>query len=70
MFEQISYNDLNEKGAQIEKIDGNIEQLSKNDMRDFWKFWMQAQRRMETTMMYHCYSNRKVSESQITEVNL
>ena len=33
MFEQIYYNDFNEKGAQIGKIDGNIEQLSKNDKR-------------------------------------
>ena len=33
MFEQIYYNDFNEKGAQIGKIDGNIEWLSKNDKR-------------------------------------
>ena len=33
MFEQMYYNDFNEKGAQIGKIDGNIEQLSKNDKR-------------------------------------
>ena len=33
MFEQMYYNDFNEKGAQIGKIDGNLEQLSKNDKR-------------------------------------
>ena len=27
------YNDFNKKGAQIEKIDGNLEQLSKNGKR-------------------------------------
>ena len=32
-FELIYYNDFNEKGAQIWKMDGNIEQLSKNDKR-------------------------------------
>ena len=31
MFEQMYYSDFTEKGAQIEKIDGNLEQLSKND---------------------------------------
>ena len=30
MFEQIYYNDFNQKGVQIGKIDGNHEQLSKN----------------------------------------
>ena len=29
MFEQVYYNDFNEKGAQIGKIGGNLEQLSK-----------------------------------------
>ena len=33
MFEQMYYSDFTEKGAQIEKIDGNLEQLSKNDRR-------------------------------------
>ena len=33
MFEQMYYDDFNEKGAHIGKIDGNIEQLSKNDKR-------------------------------------
>ena len=33
MFEQIYYNDFNEKGAQIGKIDGNLEELSNNDKR-------------------------------------
>ena len=33
MFEQMYYNDFTEKGAQIGKIDGNLEQLSKNDKR-------------------------------------
>ena len=33
MFEQMYYNDFNEKTAQIGKIDGNIEQLSKNGKR-------------------------------------
>ena len=33
MFEQMYYNDFNEKGAQIWKIDSNIEQLSKSDKR-------------------------------------
>ena len=33
MFEQMYYGDFTEKGAQIEKIDGNLEQLSKNDRR-------------------------------------
>ena len=35
MFEQVYYNDFNEKGAQIGKIKGNLEQLSKNDLRYF-----------------------------------
>ena len=64
MFEQMYYNDFNEKGAQIGKIDGNLEQLSKNDK----KFWMQTQGRMGSTMRYHGHSNRRVSNSQITEV--
>ena len=33
MFEQKFYSDFTEKGAQIGKIDGNLEQLSKNDKR-------------------------------------
>ena len=33
MFEQMQYNDFNEKGAQIGKTDENTEQLSKNDKR-------------------------------------
>ena len=33
IFEQMYYNDFTEKGAQIGKIDGNLEQLSKNDRR-------------------------------------
>ena len=33
MFEQMHYNDVNEKGAQIGEIDGNLEQLSKNYKR-------------------------------------
>ena len=33
MFEQMYYDDFIEKGAQIGKIDGNLEQLSKNDKR-------------------------------------
>ena len=33
MFEQMYNNDFSEKGTQIGKIDGNIEQLSKNDKR-------------------------------------
>ena len=33
LFEQMYYNDFNKKRAQIGKIDGNIEQLSKNDKR-------------------------------------
>ena len=33
MFEQMYYNDFNEKGNQTGKIDGIIEQLSKNDKR-------------------------------------
>ena len=33
MFEQIYYNDFNEKGAQTGKIDGNLEQLPKNDKK-------------------------------------
>ena len=33
MFEQIYYNDFNEKRAQTRKIDGNLEQLSKTDKR-------------------------------------
>ena len=32
-IEQMYYNDLNEKGTQIGKIDENTEQLSKNDKR-------------------------------------
>ena len=66
MFEQMYYNDFIEKGTCIGKIDWNIEQLA----RDFWKFWMQAQGRMGTTMRCHCHSNRKVSKFQITEVKL
>ena len=31
MFQQMFYNDFSEKGAQIRRIDGNIEQQSKND---------------------------------------
>ena len=33
MFEQMYYNDFIEKGAQIGKVVGNLEQLSKNDQR-------------------------------------
>ena len=33
MFKQMYYNGFNEKGTQIGKIDGNIEQLLKNDKR-------------------------------------
>ena len=33
MFEQIYYNEFNQKGVQIGKIDGNHEQLSKIDKR-------------------------------------
>ena len=33
MFEQMYYNDFTEKGAQIGIVDGNLEQLSKNDKR-------------------------------------
>ena len=33
MFEQMYYSDMTEKGAQIGKIDGNPEQLSKNGKR-------------------------------------
>ena len=33
MFEQMYYSDFTEKEAQIGKIDGNLEQLSKNDRR-------------------------------------
>ena len=33
MFEHMYYSDFTEKGAQIGKIDGNLEQLSKNDKR-------------------------------------
>ena len=33
MFEKISYSDFTEKGAQIGKIDGNLEQLSENYKR-------------------------------------
>ena len=50
--EQMYYNDFNGKGAQIRKIDGNLEQLSKNDK----KFWMQAQGKMGSTTRYHCHS--------------
>ena len=31
MFEQIHYNDFTEKGAQIRKVYGNLEQISKNN---------------------------------------
>ena len=31
MFEHMYYGDFTEKGAQIGKIEGNLEQLSKND---------------------------------------
>ena len=67
MFEQMYYNDFNEKGTQIGKIDVNIEQLSKNKKKIF-KFWMQPQERIRTNMRYYCQSIRKVSKSQITEV--
>ena len=33
MFEQMYYSDFTEKEAQIGKIDGNLEKLSKNDWR-------------------------------------
>ena len=33
MFQQMYYNDFNEKVTQVMKIDGNIEQLSKNNKR-------------------------------------
>ena len=33
MFEQMYYNNFTERGARIGKIDGNLEQLSKNDKR-------------------------------------
>ena len=33
MFEPMYYSDFTEKGAQIGKIDGNLEQLPKNDKR-------------------------------------
>ena len=33
MFEPMYYSDFTEKGAQVGKIDGNLEQLSKNDKR-------------------------------------
>ena len=70
MFAQMYYQGFNEKGTQIGKIDGNVEQLSRRMKRGFWKFWMQAQGRMRTNMRYHCHSNRKASKSQITEVKL
>ena len=69
MFEQMYYNGFNEKGTQIGKIDVNIEQLSKNNKK-FFKFWMQPQEQIITTMRYYCQSIRKVSKSQITEVKL
>ena len=67
MFEQMYYSDFTEKEAQIGKIDGNLEQLSKNDRR-FLEILHEAQERMRTTMRFHCHSNRKVSKSQMTEV--
>ena len=33
MFQQMYYNDFNEKVTQVMKTDGNIEQLSKNNKR-------------------------------------
>ena len=59
MFKRLHYNGFDEK----EKIDGNIEQLSRMT-RDFWIFWMQAERKMGTTRC-HCYSNRKTSKFEI-----
>ena len=50
MFAQMYYQGFNEKGTQIGKIDGNVEQLSRRMKRSFWKFWMQAQGRMRTNM--------------------
>ena len=50
MFAQMYYQGFNEKGTQIGKIDGNVEQLSRRMKRSFWKFWIQAQGRMRTNM--------------------
>ena len=68
-FEHMYYNNFNEKRTQIGMIDGNIEQLSKNDKR-FLVILLHTQRRMGITMRYHFHSNKKVPKYQIKEVEL
>ena len=71
MFEQMYYNHFNEKGAQIGKIEGNLEQLSKSD-KIFLEILAGTRKNGNhyEEPLYHFHSNRKLSKSQITEVKL